>query len=170
MIKLLDGSEWNKEELKLKMYDDNFYYGFLGENALSSSSAKPLYKSPLAYSKYLNESISNEKALREGRLFHSLLLEYETIQKKYVFVDVSSRATKKYKEAVEDNKGCEVFLERELRSISYLISILPCPENLKEAQYFLGEKEILGVFPAAGGHAYLFYMIDSIILQIMENI
>ena len=123
MIKLLDGSEWNKEELKLKMYDDKFYYGFLGENALSSSSAKPLYKSPLAYSKYINQSISNEKALREGRLFHSLLLEYETIQKKYVFVDVSSRTTKKYKEAVEENKGCEVFLERELASISYLISI-----------------------------------------------
>jgi 2-polyprenyl-6-methoxyphenol hydroxylase-like FAD-dependent oxidoreductase len=29
---------------------------------------------------------------------------------------------------------------------SYLISILPCPEQLKESQYFLGEKEILGVF------------------------
>lgn len=133
MIKLLDGSEWNKEELKLKMYDDSFYYGYLGKNALSSSSVKPLYKSPMAYKSYITESISNEKPLREGRLFHSLLLEYETIQKKYVFVDASTRSTKKYKEAVEENKGYEVFLEKELRSISYLISIFE--SNVEASSY-----------------------------------
>lgn len=44
---------------------------------------------------------------------------------------------------------------------SYLISILPCPEKLEESQYFLGEKEILGVFPAAKHQVYLFYMIAS---------
>ncbi len=44
---------------------------------------------------------------------------------------------------------------------SYLISILPCPEQLEESQYFLGEKEILGVFPAARNQVYLFYMIAS---------
>ena len=44
---------------------------------------------------------------------------------------------------------------------SYLISILPCPEKLEESQYFLGEKEILGVFPAAGNQVYVFYMIGA---------
>ena len=44
---------------------------------------------------------------------------------------------------------------------SYLISILPCPEKLEESQYFLGEKEILGVFPAAKHQVYLFYMIAA---------
>ena len=52
---------------------------------------------------------------------------------------------------------------------SYLISILPCPEKLEEAQYFLGEKEILGVFPAAGHQVYLFYMIGSDSLQLVRD-
>lgn len=46
-------------------------------------------------------------------------------------------------------------------SESYLISILPCPEGLDEAQYFLGEQEILGIFPAAERQVFLFYMIHS---------
>lgn len=46
-------------------------------------------------------------------------------------------------------------------SESYLLSILDCPDGLEEAQYFLGRKEIFGIFPAAGGKVYLFYMIGS---------
>ena len=38
-IKLLDGSEWNVKEILEKMEDNNFYYGFLGKNTLSSSVA-----------------------------------------------------------------------------------------------------------------------------------
>ena len=41
-IKLLDGSEWNVKEILEKMEDNNFYYGFLGKNTLSSSDAKNL--------------------------------------------------------------------------------------------------------------------------------
>ena len=44
---------------------------------------------------------------------------------------------------------------------SYLVAILDCPERLKEAQYFLGKKEILGVFPAAEEKIYLVYLIDA---------
>ena len=52
---------------------------------------------------------------------------------------------------------------------SYLISILPCPEKIEESQYFLGKKEIFGVFPAAGHHVYLFYMIASNSLQLVKD-
>ena len=44
---------------------------------------------------------------------------------------------------------------------SYVVAILDCPEALEEAQYFLGRKEILGLFPAAGNKVYLVYMVES---------
>ena len=44
---------------------------------------------------------------------------------------------------------------------SYLAAILDCPEKLEEAQYFLGKKEILGLFPAAKEKLYLVYLIDA---------
>lgn len=43
----------------------------------------------------------------------------------------------------------------------YLIAILDRPEGLEEAKYFVGRHAILGVFPAAGDKAYLFYMIPA---------
>ena len=44
---------------------------------------------------------------------------------------------------------------------SYLVAILNCPEKLEEAQYFLGKKEILGLFPAAKEKIYLVYLIHA---------
>ena len=44
---------------------------------------------------------------------------------------------------------------------SYLVAILDCPERLDDAQYFLGKKEIFGVFPAAEKTVYLVYMIRA---------
>ncbi|MEC4673440.1 MAG: NAD(P)/FAD-dependent oxidoreductase [Nitrospirota bacterium] len=44
---------------------------------------------------------------------------------------------------------------------SYVVAILDCPETLDDAQYFLGRKEILGLFPAAGNKVYLVYMVES---------
>ena len=48
-IKLFDGKNWGVDEILKQMEDDSFYYGYLGQNALSSSSAKDLYKSPKTY-------------------------------------------------------------------------------------------------------------------------
>ena len=48
-ITLLDGSTWDKQELLEKMNDDNFYYGYLSQAALSSSSLKLLLDSPKTY-------------------------------------------------------------------------------------------------------------------------
>ena len=44
---------------------------------------------------------------------------------------------------------------------SYLVAVLDCPERLEAAQYFLGKKEIFGVFPTADGKVYLVYMIRA---------
>ena len=43
----------------------------------------------------------------------------------------------------------------------YLIAMLESQEPLSEAFYYVGQKEILGLFPATGNMVYLFYMIPS---------
>jgi 2-polyprenyl-6-methoxyphenol hydroxylase-like FAD-dependent oxidoreductase len=43
----------------------------------------------------------------------------------------------------------------------YLITILDGASDLTEARYFVGRRTILGIFPAAAGKAYLFYMIPA---------
>lgn len=43
----------------------------------------------------------------------------------------------------------------------YLISMLDSPVQLEEAQYYVGQKTILGIFPAAGKKVYVFYMTSS---------
>jgi hypothetical protein len=53
-IQLLDGERFRKEELLELMKDDEFYYGYLGKAALSSSSIKLLLDSPKKY-KYVTE-------------------------------------------------------------------------------------------------------------------
>ena len=42
MITLLNGEHWGKEEILTQMHDDTFYYGHLGQHALSSSSLKTI--------------------------------------------------------------------------------------------------------------------------------
>ena len=46
MISLLNGDTWERDALLAKMTDDEFYYGYLGKNAMSSSNIKLLTKSP----------------------------------------------------------------------------------------------------------------------------
>lgn len=43
----------------------------------------------------------------------------------------------------------------------YLITILDEAGDLGEGRYFVGRRTVLGVFPAAAGKAYLFYMIPA---------
>ena len=41
-IHLLDGKEWDRDEILAKADDDDFYYGYLGKYAFSSTSIKHL--------------------------------------------------------------------------------------------------------------------------------
>lgn len=43
----------------------------------------------------------------------------------------------------------------------YVIAMLDSTEDLTEAFYYVGHKQILGLFPATGNKVYLFYMIPS---------
>jgi hypothetical protein len=81
------------------MMDDEFYYQYLGSNALSSSSCSKLLESPKRYLDSLNERGGESQPLRDGWLFHCKILEPEKWKDIY-FVDVASKASKVYKEAL----------------------------------------------------------------------
>jgi 2-polyprenyl-6-methoxyphenol hydroxylase-like FAD-dependent oxidoreductase len=44
---------------------------------------------------------------------------------------------------------------------AYLIAILDSGSEITDAKYFVGNRSILGMFPAAGRKVYLFYMIPA---------
>ena len=120
-IKTFDNKIWDKQELLDNMYEDDFYYGYLGKNALSSSSLKMLIQSPKTY-KYVTKYGSGEsQALRDGKLFHTMILEPHKIDD-LVIVDVATKAGKAYKEAKE--QGLEVYTSKELKDAERLADAL----------------------------------------------
>ena len=100
-IKLLDGKYYDKSDLLKRMYDDTFYYGELNELALSSSSLKLLLSSPKTYKFSLEYGSGDSSALRMGGLFHWAILEPSKFSEQK-FIDVQSRNTKKFREAVAE--------------------------------------------------------------------
>jgi hypothetical protein len=141
-IKTLDSKEWELAELLDNMHSDEFYYGYLGKNAFSSSSLKLLLDSPKTY-KYVTQYGSEEsQALRDGKLFHTLVLEPNKLNE-YHFVDVQSKNTKAYQEAKKEHKL--VFTQKELEDAERLADAIFKNERAKEL-LMKSEFEI----PAAG--------------------
>ena len=101
-IQLLDGETFRQDEILELMKNDEFYYGYLGKAALSSSSIKLLLDSPKKY-KYVTQYGSQESnALDAGWLFHTCILEPDVFNSQ-IFVDVQSKNTKAYKLAKEEH-------------------------------------------------------------------
>ena len=111
-IRLLDGTEWQIEELINKMYDNVFYYGYLGVNALSSSSCKKLCDSVEEYLFEDNKFSPDIIPLRDGRLFHVTILEADKMKDYYDFIDVPTRRSKDFKQLKRVSKK-EVMTEKE---------------------------------------------------------
>lgn len=129
MITTFDNKKWNKEELLSNMYDDNFYYGYLGKNALSSSSIKTLLSSPKTYYFTTKYGSGETQALRDGKLFHTMILEPEKLND-IVFVEAATKASKEYKLAKETGK--EVYTNTELKAAERLSDALLRNEAVKE--------------------------------------
>jgi len=101
-ITTFDGKEWLIEDLEKKAIDDSFYYGYLAKNVLSSSSVKLLNKSPKDYKDMLEGVQKGSKALEEGKLIHTMLLEPDKLSQVNI-VDTTTRATKVFKAALAEN-------------------------------------------------------------------
>jgi len=121
MITLLNNESFYKKDLIEKMHDDDFYYGHLGKNALSSSLLKTLLKSPKTYRNVTKYGSEDTPALRTGKLLHWMVLEPHKIDKLSI-VDVASKNSKVYKDAVEKNG--EVYLRREINETERLADAL----------------------------------------------
>ena len=130
-ITTFDGIEHEREEILSKMDDDDFYYGYLGKNALSSSSLKKLLTSPKEYAMSLEGVTQETSALIDGRLFHMNLLEPEKFEALNV-VEVASKNTKAYKEAKAELG--EVYTRAE---IDRAISLCEIMKNNKVAMEYL---------------------------------
>ena len=127
-IKLLDGQSWDYNELLEQMLKDEFYYGYLGKAALSSSSLKKLLQSPKAYEASLKDKQQETKALREGKLIHLLLLEPHKEETLNV-IDVKSRTSKAYKDAALEFGGENTFTSIEIATAKKVArAVKDCPE------------------------------------------
>ena len=100
---LLDKKQYDEQELLSKMVNDDFYYNEMDvSKVLSYSSAKWLLKSPKYFLLKQNQQMVETQPLRDGKLIHMQILEPEKYNK-LTFVDVSSKNTKIWKEAVVEN-------------------------------------------------------------------
>ena len=111
----------DRDDLIKKMADDDFYYGYLGQNALSASSIKTILNSPKQYLKNLTEGQKESQPLRDGKLFHWKILEPEKFDSLHI-VDVASKNTKAYREAVEIHG--EVYTRVEIENCKRLVEAL----------------------------------------------
>ena len=129
MITTFDNKQWDKEELLANMYDDSFYYSYLGQNALSSSTIKTLLSSPKTYYFTTKYGSGETQALRDGKLFHTMILEPEKLDD-IIFVDAATKASKEYKLAKETGK--EVYTKSEKKAAERLCDALLRNEAVKE--------------------------------------
>lgn len=81
-----------------KLKDNNEYYHGVGKQYLSNSDIGALLNNPKMFGVPREDDIN----LAKGRLFHQLLLEPDKAIE-FPVIDVSSRNTKKYKEALTDD-------------------------------------------------------------------
>ena len=100
-ITTFDGKKHDTGELLKKMMDYEFDYGYLGKEALSCSLLKVIIQSPKRYIELIDVGQKETQPLRDGKLLHMAVLEPEKFED-LVVVDVKSKNTKTYKEAVEE--------------------------------------------------------------------
>lgn len=150
-ITTFDNVVHKRDEILEKMLDDDFYYGYLGKNALSSSSLKKILTSPKEYVMGLEEGGPESSALIDGRLFHMNLLEPEKFNELNI-VEVASKNTKIFKAAKEELG--EVYTRTEIDRAENLCSILKknkiAMEYLEGADFEVPEMAMIDGIPFRG--------------------
>jgi len=147
-IKTFDNKIWDKQELIDNMYDDTFYYGYLGKQALSSSSLKMVLSSPKTYKYVTKYGQSETQPLRDGKLFHTMILEPHKIDE-LTIVDVATKAGKAYKEAKAEGK--EVYTTNEIKAAERLADVIlrndEAVHYMSKAQFEIPEIAMINEIP-----------------------
>ena len=129
-IRLLDGIDWSKDELLTNMEDDSFYYGYLSKAALSSSALKPLLISAQEYYDSLRFKQEDQSFFRDGKIFHTIALEPEMIEKRYELVDYKRRVASVRELDLASEK--EVILQKEFDEMNQLYTdMIRCEDAAK---------------------------------------
>ena len=114
MITTFDNKEWENDDILSLMDNDEFYYGYLGKQALSSTSFKQIlndFDEFLLAREGLGKVIPKQ-ALRDGRLIHLAVLEPHRLDD-LTIID-STKGSKLYKNAVAERNDAEVYTTREM--------------------------------------------------------
>ncbi len=114
MIRTFDNKEWEINDILPLMDNDEFYYGYLGQNALSSSSFKTIltdFDEYLLGLQGLGKPMPKQ-ALRDGRLIHLAALEPHRLND-LTIID-STKGSKLFKNAVVERSEAEVYTTREM--------------------------------------------------------
>jgi len=147
-IKTFDNITWNKQELIDNMYNDDFYYSYLGKQALSSSSLKMVLSSPKTYKYVTKYGQSETQPLRDGKLFHTMILEPHKIDE-LTIVDVATKAGKAYKEAKAEGK--EVYTTNEIKAAERLADAIlrndEAVHYMSKAQFEIPEIAMINGIP-----------------------
>ncbi len=142
MITLLNGEQWSREDILQRMDDDSFYYGYLGEHALSSSSLKKLVEGPKQYKKSLIRDDKPIQAFRDGRLIHLCLLEPEKVGD--LIIMEGTKARNDFKEATAEHGEHMVYTKSELDNAYWIADAV---KRNRHAEYLLSDmdRELSGI-------------------------
>lgn len=146
-ITTLDGKFWDKDEILEKMRDDEFYYSYLGKNALSSSSCTSLLQSPLKYQRSLQGESEYTDSFGMGNLVHYKILEPHKFNEMN-FINIKGKNSKVFKEAVQEYGDRNTFTIHEKYQAEDLADVFlnnsVCTSMLHNATYeepMIGEIE-----------------------------
>ena len=118
-----------------RLRDDSEYYGAFGQQYLSNSNISALLNNP----KMFGVRQPDNKAFAFGRLFHQLILEPEKASA-FKFVDIKTRTSKAYKEAVEDSGEDFLLLKKEVEWAEYLADTVVSNIELYDMIYAEGNE------------------------------
>lgn len=130
----------------LLLENDQEYYNGIGKNYLSNSDIGALLNNPQEFGKSREDNVNFAK----GRLFHHLILEPEKV-KFWECVDVSSRATKKYKEVLAQSIEPFLLLQKEYDEIKELAKVMTANLEFYDMIYADGNKFEVPMIGQIGG-------------------
>jgi hypothetical protein len=126
--------EQTQETLE-RLKDDHEYYGEFGSKFLSNSSLGALLNNPREF----GVKREDNKAFAEGRYFHQCFLEPDKALETLT-VEVASRNTKAYKQAIEEHNKTVILLQKEKDHMDDLIATMRANVEFFDGIYADGNK------------------------------
>jgi hypothetical protein len=127
--------------------DDEQYYKGVGKKYLSNSDIGTLLSDPITFGVPREDNPS----FAMGRLFHYSLIEPQKVSS-VKFIDVSSRRTNKYMDAVRESDEPFLLLKKEVEQIQMLAGAMKHNQHFSEHIYEMGNqyevpaiKEVFGL-------------------------